>query len=108
MSEKYITLAEVRDLLTEEYEKREGEFNAVQKAAMSHSQTIAKITAEEAEALVEEVSQLEFVTDAIAYKIADLLPVYSEDVHAIFQKERGINLSPEDIDSIIDIVSKYL
>lgn len=105
MSEQYVTLAEVRDLLAAEGEKRE--LLTSQKAALDHAQTVCTISLESAKALIEEVSQLEEVSDAIAVKIADLLPQYPEDVRAIFSKER-IVLDNAKIDEIIDIVAKYL
>ena len=57
MSEQYVTLAEVRDLLTEELDKR-GDLSTIQKAAMTHAQTIAKITKEQADEIVKRVSDL--------------------------------------------------
>ncbi len=108
MSEKYISLAEVRELLTEENEKREVEFNAVQKSAMAHAQTISKISPEQAQEIVDEVLQVGgFVTEAVAFKIADILPKYPEDVRAIFAKER-VTLEADDTNKILDIVAKYL
>ena len=120
MSEKYITLAEVNDLLTEENEKRnarldddveEGAFNPVQKSALMHAQTLVKdihkISADDAKAIVAEVSEIECVTDVAAYKIADLLPKYPVEVNAILSKER-VTPSPGDIDKILEIVAKYL
>ena len=106
MTERYVSLAEVRDLLAAESERRT-EFLASQKAALDHAQTVSTIPLESAQKIIEEVSQLEDVTDAIAVKIADLLPQYPEDVRAIFQKER-INLDPEKVDAIIAIVEKYI
>ncbi len=105
MSEQYVTLAEVRDLLAAESEKRE--LLTSQKAALDHAQTVCSISLESAKAIIEEVSQLEEVSDAVAVKIADLLPQHKEDVRAIFAKER-ITLEPEKIDQIIDIVAKYI
>lgn len=105
MSEQYVTLAEVRDLLAAEGEKRE--LLTSQKAALDHAQTVCSISLESANAIIEEVSQLEEVSDAVAVKIADMLPQYPEDVRAIFAKER-ITLEPEKIKQIIDIVAKYI
>ena len=106
MSEQYVTLAEVRDLLTEELDKR-GDLSTIQKAAMTHAQTIAKITKEQADEIVKRVSELEFVNEVTSYKIADILPKDPEDVRAIFSKER-INLESDDIQKILDIVAEYL
>ena len=116
MTERYVTLAEVRDLLEEVAESRKGTAGmlededvllASQKAALDHAQKVATISLEDANKLIEEVSKLEEVTDAIAVKIADLLPQYPEEVRAIFSKER-ITLSNDEINQIIEIVGKYI
>lgn len=105
MSEQYVTLAEVRDLLAAEGEKRE--LLTSQKAALDHAQTVCSISLESANALIEEISQIEEVSDAVAVKIADLLPKFPEDVRAIFSKER-IALDNDKINQILEIVAKYL
>jgi Uncharacterized protein conserved in archaea len=105
MTEQYVTLAEVRDLLTEEAEKRE--LLTSQKAAMEHARTVSTLSTEKTKELMAEVSTVEGVTDYTAAKIADMLPQYPEDVRAIFSKER-LAIEPATIDQIIEIVSKYL
>ena len=116
MTERYVTLAEVRDLLEEVAESRKGTAGelededvllASQKAEMDHAQKVSNISLEDANKIIEEVSQIEDVTDAIAVKIADILPKYPEDVRAIFSKER-ITLSNDQINQIIEIVGKYI
>ena len=116
MTERYVTLAEVRDLLEEVAESRKGTAGelededvllASQKSALDHAQKVSNISLEDANKIIEEVSQIEEVTDVIAVKIADILPKYPEDVRAIFSKER-INLSSDKINQIIEIVGKYI
>lgn len=116
MTERYVTLAEVRDLLEEVAESRKGTAGelededvllASQKSALDHAQKVSNISLEDANKIIEEVSQIEDVTDAIAVKIADILPKYPEDVRAIFSKER-IALSNDQINQIIEIVGKYI
>ncbi len=116
MTERYVTLAEVRDLLEEVAESRKGTAGLLededvlltsQKAALDHAQKVANITLEDANKIIEEVSAIEIVTDAIAVKIEGILPKYPEDVRAIFSKER-INPSSDEIDQIIEIVGKYI
>ena len=108
MSEQYVTLAEVRELLEAEAEIR-GYDNLLQsqKAAMDHAQTVCSISLDQANAIIDEVKQIDIVTDAVALKIADLLPRYPEDVRAIFSKER-VTLEPAQIQQIIDIVEKHI
>jgi DNA-directed RNA polymerase subunit F len=105
MSEQYVTLAEVRDLLTEEHEKRE--LLTSQKAAMEHARTVCSMSLEDSKKIVEEVSAIKGVTGYTAIKIADLLPQYPEEVRAIFSKER-LAIEPETINQIIEVVGKYL
>ena len=118
MSERYVSLAEVRDLLTETSEARGGFGNpdepdvhtqaeAIQKAALLHAQATAKLTKEQADEVIAKVRELDFVTETTSYKIADILPKYPEDVRAIFAKER-ITLEADDIQKILDICSEYL
>ena len=108
MSEQYVTLAEVRELLEAEAEIR-GYDNLLQsqKAALDHAQTVCSISLDQANAIIDEVKQIDIVTDAVALKIADLLPRYPEDVRAIFSKER-VTLEPQQIQQIIDIVEKHI
>lgn len=105
MSERYMNLAEIRDLLTEENEKRE--LLTSQKAAMEHARTVSTISADDAAKLIEEVSEIEGVSDYVAVKIADLLPQSSEDLRAIFSKER-VTVETATFDKILEIVAKYL
>jgi DNA-directed RNA polymerase subunit F len=105
MSNHYLTLAEVRDLLTEEHEKRE--LVASQKNAMGHAMAVCELSAKDARKLVEEISAIDGISEYAAVKVADLLPKYPEDVRAIFSKER-IAIDPKTINLIIEVVSKYL
>jgi DNA-directed RNA polymerase subunit F len=105
VSERYITLAEVRDLLTAENEQRE--LLSVQRAAMEHARAVSPITVEQAEAIVREVSEIPEITAPVAAKIADILPQYPEDIRAILSKER-ISLDAAKTESVIEIVAKYL
>ena len=105
MSERYVTLAEVKELLMEESEKRE--LLASQRSALEHPQKVSYLSVEDTLSIVEEVKKLDKVTDRIAIKIADILPKYPNDVRAIFYKER-VELTGSDIQEILDIVAKYI
>ncbi len=102
---KYLTLAEVKDILREENEKRD--LNPLQKSALAHSEEFAKLSAEDSRKLVEELMQLDFVDERHAVKIADILPISPDQVRAIYAKEKLV-LPPEDVKKILDIVAKYI
>jgi len=101
---QYVSLAEVRDMLNAENEKRE--LLPSQKSALSHAGSVCPLSKEQAEEMVAKLSELDFVTTPVAYKIADLRPKYSNDVRAIFSKER-VTLDADMIQSVLDIVSSY-
>jgi len=102
---KYLTLAEVKELLLEENEKRE--LNVLQKSSLIHAEEFARLKKDDAQKLVEELISLEFVDEKHAVKIADILPIHPDQVRAIYYKEK-IVLPPEDIKKILDIVAKYI
>ncbi len=79
----------------------------MQKAALTHSEAFVKLSAEDTKKLVDELLQLDFVTERHAVKIADILPVHPDQVRAIYAKEK-IVLPPEQIKEILDVVAKYL
>ena len=120
MSEQYVSLAEVNELLEQENLRRGEmgiELNSIQKSAMDHAQKNAHLAKEDAEALIAEIKGLKFQTkdgeytipEPLVYKIADILPKYKNDVRAIFYKERGVNVEEYGIDdAVIDVVSKYI
>ena len=102
---KYLTLAEVKEILNEENEKRD--LNSLQKAALEHTENFVKITAEESRNLVEELKELDFMDEHHAVKVADILPIHPDQVRAIYSKEKII-LPPEEIKKVLDIVAKYI
>ena len=103
--EQYLTLAEVKDLLEDEQEKRE--FTTEQKYALVHAQQFVKLDAKQARKLVEELLKFDMLTEAHACKLADLLPRHADEVKAIFAKERFV-LEAGTIDEILEIINKYL
>ena len=103
--ERYVSLAEMKDLLDEESEIRE--LNNEQKVSLEHAGHLAKIPREKAEELIEELKGLDFVSKAMACKITDILPQYSEDIRVLFAKERLI-LEKGHIDQILEVVEKYI
>ena len=117
MTEQYVSLAELKDLLEEENQRRSEmgiELNAIQKSAMEHAQKAAVLSKEQTDALIEELRGVKIdgenpIPEDLIYKIADILPKYKNDVRAIFYKVRGVNVEESKIDDeIIEIVSKYI
>jgi len=102
---KIVTLAEVKDILTER--QKDGELTAEQKLAMEHTQRFARMDSKKAKKLVKELTELGFVSEINAVKIADIMPRHPDDVRLIFSKERA-SVEKKDIEKILSVVEKYL
>jgi DNA-directed RNA polymerase subunit F len=102
---KFLTLAEVKDIITERQE--EGELTAEQKLALEHVQKFSRVDSKKAKKLVKELLELGFVSEINAVKIADLMPATADDVRLIFSKERA-SVDKKDIEKVLSIVEKYL
>lgn len=105
MAEKYVSLAEVAELLAGDKEDRG--LLVTQNAAMEHAKTVSLLSVKDTKALIEELKGISPVSDFTAVKIADVLPKFPVDLRAIFSKER-VNLEPETIKEILATVAKYL
>ena len=104
--ERLVALAEVKEMLEEEAKQR-SELSNEQKVSLDHASKYAKLPVEEAKELVKELKELEFISDIVAYRIADICPIYPEDVRALFAKERLI-LDKKQIDQVIAAVKKHV
>lgn len=102
---KIVTMSEVKVLLEKEQEKRELTYE--QTLALQHVGTFVKLSPTKTRKLVKSLTELEFMSEANAIKIADILPKEAEEVRAIFAKER-FTLEKGDVDKIMGILEEYL
>ena len=102
---KMVSLAEVKDILTER--QAEGELTAEQKLALEHATKFARLDSKKAKKLIKELLELGFVSEVNAVKIADLVPTHADDVRLIFSKERA-SVEKKDIEKILSVIQKYL
>ncbi len=104
-TDRFVSLSEVKQLLTKEGKQRE--LSAEQKVALDHAQKFSKIEQDSAKKLHKELGALGFISEQNVVKIIDLLPVTPEDVRLVFSKER---LTPEkkQIEQIIETVQKFV
>lgn len=103
--ERYVSLAEVKEMMQEEAASRE--LTQEQKLALDQSSKMARTDAETAKKLMKELSSIDFIAEGVAVKIADLMPTHADDIRVLFAKER-IVLDKKQIEQIIKLVEKYL
>lgn len=102
--DRFVTLSEVERMLEEESKGREP--TNEQKLAKDHANRMKKLSPEDAKTLRKELKDLGFISDFIATKIVDILPINTDDVRILFAKERSI-LEKKHIEQILKTVEKY-
>jgi len=110
VEEEYLTVSEAKELLAEveaersQEEERELRYELAR--AIEHANRFAVLDPEESRELVSELADLDTIDEAIAYKIADLLPQSRNELRAVFAQERYA-LDGDELDEILDVVAKY-
>ena len=102
---RYVSLAEVKNLLEKEEKKRELSYE--QKLALEHAKHFAKLGLTKSKKMADELVPIDRITEPFAYKIVDILPMHPDEVRAIFAKER-FTLEGDEIKKILKIVEKNL
>ncbi len=101
MNKKYVTIAEVRELLEEISKERE--LSDLQKNALKHAEEFSKVKSQNVKKLKEKLMKLEIVNEKYAVKILDIMPKTPDEVRVIFLKDKIIP-TPEDIQKILEIL----
>jgi DNA-directed RNA polymerase subunit F len=111
VSEEYLTTAEVKELLSEVERERaleeDRELPYELARTIEHANRFAVLEPEEAEALVEDLLELEKVDEATAYKIANLKPQDRDELRAVFAQGR-YTLSGDELDEILNVLAGYV
>ncbi|MDP8011784.1 MAG: RNA polymerase Rpb4 family protein [Thermoplasmata archaeon] len=101
MNKKYVTLAEVRELLEEISKERE--LTDLQKNTLKHAEEFSKIKVQNVKKLKDKLMKLEIVNEKYAVKILDIMPRTPDEVRSIFLKDKIVP-TPEDIQKILEIL----
>ena len=109
ISEEMVTLAEVNEILNDVKDRQNADVEMVyeKRKAIAHANKYVKTKAADARKLVKELLKLDKMKPEIAIKIADIMPKSKDELKTIYAKER-FTLTKEDLDNILDIVSKYI
>jgi DNA-directed RNA polymerase subunit F len=110
LDEEYLTVPEAKELLAdveaEQAADPEAEMQYELARAIEHVNRFAVLDADEARELVEELQESDVVDEAVAHKIADLLPESRDELRAVYAQER-YSVSGEDLDELLDVVAQY-
>jgi DNA-directed RNA polymerase subunit F len=110
IGEEYLTVAEVKELLTDIEEERardeDRELPYELARTIDHANRFAVLEPEESLELVEELEAFEKVDEQTAYKIANLLPRARDELRAVFAQQR-YSLDGEELDEILNVVARH-
>jgi DNA-directed RNA polymerase subunit F len=109
VSEEKVTLPQVREVLLGIESQRiaaEKEMSYEFRRSIEHVNQLAKTAPEKSAALVQALLKLEKMKPEIAYRIANVMPKTRDELRAIYAKER-FTLAPEELDTILEIVSSH-
>ncbi|WP_332448823.1 RNA polymerase Rpb4 family protein [Methanoculleus sp.] len=109
VSEERMLLPELRDtLLSVEAARLESgeEMSYELRKSIEHANHLSRTSSEKARDLVSELMKLEKMKEEIAYRIANLMPRTRDELRAIYAKER-FNLTPDELDEILDLVMTH-
>lgn len=109
IDEEYLTVAETKELLADSEAERSDEEREMRyelARAIEHVNRLSVLEGDEARELVERLLERDKVDDAIAHKIADLLPRDRDELRAIYAQER-YSLEGDELDAILEIVREY-
>ena len=110
LDEEYLTTPEAKELLSDIENERaldeDREMRYELARAIEHVNRFAVLEAEESRELVAELLELEKVDEPTGYKIANLLPEDRDELRSVFAQER-YSLSGDELDDVLDIVTKY-
>ena len=111
VDEEYLTVSEAKDLLADIEAERaldeERELRYELARAIEHVNRFAILETEDAQALVEDLQELEKVDEPTAYKIANLLPRDRQELRTVFAQQR-YSMSGEELDEILNVIAKYV
>jgi DNA-directed RNA polymerase subunit F len=110
LGEERITLAELKEVLTQVAEARQldaTEMSYELRRSIEHATHLAKTPPEQAKDLVAALTKLEKMKPDIAYRIANIMPRTRDELRSIYAKER-FTLTGEELDQILSLVTEHL
>ncbi len=111
VEEEFLTVPEVKELLADIEQERsldeDRELPYELARTIEHANRFSVLSPEEAQDLVDELRDLDKVDESTGYKITNLLPKDRDELRAIYAQER-YSLDGDELDEILDVVSKYI
>lgn len=102
-SSRQISLSEVKELLREKPEGKELGYE--QDMTLKYVKKFSRVPKAKVEELIEELKLIEGIEEAIAIRLADLMPEEKETIVAVLPK--GTKFSEEQLGQALKIIEQY-
>ena len=110
VDEEFLTVSETKELLADIEAERaideDRELRYELARAIEHVNRFTVLEPEDAQALVDDLQEIEKVDEATAYKITNLLPRNRDELRSVYAQQR-YSLSGEELDEILNVIAKY-
>ncbi|ELY48334.1 RNA polymerase Rpb4 family protein [Natronorubrum sulfidifaciens] len=110
VDEEFLTVSETKELLADIEAERaldeDRELRYELARAIEHVNRFTVLEPEDAQALVDDLQDLEKVDEATAYKITNLLPRNRDELRSVYAQQR-YSLSGDELDEILNVIAKY-
>ncbi len=103
LQHKPVPLTDVAAILEKREEEEELGFE--QKNALEYARKFSHVSPEKAKELMAKLTELPFVSEAMAVKLIDILPKTEELIRLIFAQEKR-DLTDGEVKEVLDIISK--
>ncbi len=104
LSEKYLTLAEVKELL--EQREREGRLNATQRNALEYARLFSKLPADKARELVNTLVEKYGLRELTATQIVNVLPRTVSELN-VFLSHEVKSFGREELESMVNFIRGF-
>lgn len=101
-SSRTVSLSEVVKILEER--EKSSELGYEQKNALEYARKFSHLSVDKSRELISKLTELPFVSEAMAVKIVDLLPKTEEEVMLIFQQEKR-DITTAQAREVLDLIS---
>ncbi|MGC8581788.1 MAG: hypothetical protein ACP5RS_00030 [Thermoplasmata archaeon] len=105
MERNYYTVHEVKAML--EKDAQNGTLSQIGKETLEYLQKVSTISEKDAKELVETFVNDFRYDEKLAVKLVDIMPMYPEEVRAVFSKIKD-DYDQKEIQKVIDTIKKYL
>lgn len=104
LSEKYLTLAEVKEMLEER--EKEGRLSHIQRVTLDYVRLFSKLSAEKSRELVDLLIEKYGLKESVATQIANVLPQTVDELK-VFLAYEAKSFGKEELEGMVNLIREF-